>query len=159
MVFLSQQHVLDDVLPELVVQPEVEADDEARDQHHRRAADQRLLARPLDLLELRHRLLDEVREAGAWGLPLLRDALGAARLVAAVRRRARSRPHRRPTRERRLRLRPPGAALLTGLPSHALSASLPVDGVAAAPAAVLLELDPVGRVPLRLLRLIVAPLA
>src|SRR5919201_1372536 len=38
-------------------------------------------------------------------------------------------------------------------------ASLPVHSVAAAPAAVLLELDPVGRVPLRLLGLVVAPLA
>src|SRR5207237_5282512 len=38
-------------------------------------------------------------------------------------------------------------------------AGLPVQGVVAAPAAVLAELDPVGRVPLRLLRLVVAPLA
>src|SRR5205085_4389478 len=38
-------------------------------------------------------------------------------------------------------------------------AGLPVHGVAAAPAAVLLELDPVGRVPLRFLGLVVAPLA
>src|SRR5207253_5543156 len=37
--------------------------------------------------------------------------------------------------------------------------SLPVRRVPTAPAAVLLELDPVGRVPLRLLRLIVPPLA
>src|SRR5207253_4191754 len=38
-------------------------------------------------------------------------------------------------------------------------ASLPVRRVPTAPAAVLLELHPVGRVPLRLLRLIVPPLA
>src|SRR4051812_33765763 len=38
-------------------------------------------------------------------------------------------------------------------------AGLPVQSVAAAPTAVLVELDPVGRVPLRLLRLIVPPLA
>src|SRR5581483_5449041 len=38
-------------------------------------------------------------------------------------------------------------------------ASLPVNRVAPAPPAVLLELDPVGRVPLGLLGLVVAPLA
>src|SRR5262249_44494241 len=38
-------------------------------------------------------------------------------------------------------------------------AGLPVRGVTAAPAAVLLELDPVRRVPLGLLRLVVPPLA
>src|SRR5204863_10203482 len=36
---------------------------------------------------------------------------------------------------------------------------LPMGRVAAAPAAVLLQLEPVGRVPLRLVRLVVAPLA
>src|SRR5690349_602606 len=54
---------------------------------------------------------------------------------------------------------PPFAALLTGLPSHGVLPRLPVGRVTAAPAAVLVELDPVGRVPLRLVRLIDPPLA
>ena len=44
------------------------------------------------------------------------------------------------------------------VPEGALSES-PVQRVLAAPAAVLLELDAVRRVPLRLVRLVVAPLA
>src|SRR5581483_4118497 len=47
------------------------------------------------------------------------------------------------------------AALLARLPSHL--ARLPVGRVRAAPAAVLLQLDPVRRVPPRLVRLVVAP--
>src|SRR4030095_6666303 len=50
-----------------------------------------------------------------------------------------------------------GGALGTGLSGHL--AGLPVDSVPAAPTAVLLELDPVWRIPLRLLGLVVAPLA
>jgi len=55
------------------------------------------------------------------------------------------------------RSRPP-AARSTGSKGPP-SPSLPMRRVATAPAAVLPELDPVGRVPLGLLRLIVAPLA
>src|SRR5207253_7710282 len=59
--------------------------------------------------------------------------------------------------------RPPAAAA-RGAPGAAVafawpSAGLPVQGVASTPAAVLAELDPVGGVPLRLLRLVVAALA
>src|SRR5207248_8505211 len=68
-------------------------------------------------------------------------------------------PTGRPARGARAGPWPPGPALLRGLPCHARSASLPVDRVTAAPAAVLLELDAVGRVSLRLLRLVIAPLA
>src|SRR5581483_7185684 len=61
---------------------------------------------------------------------------------------------------RPLRARAAGdCRLLLGAPLPALLPRLPVHGVAAAPAAVLLELDAVRRVPLRLLRLVVAPLA
>src|SRR5207237_9603622 len=59
--------------------------------------------------------------------------------------------------------RPPSAAGPAGLGAAVASAwpsaGLPVQGMASAPAAVLAELDPVGRVPLRLLRLVVAALA
>src|SRR5437879_627043 len=156
---LAQHDVLDEVLPQLIVQPEVGADDDAGDQHDRRPAHDRLLVRPLDLLELGDRLLDEMDRARARDVPLL--AARPARLRVA----ARGGPRRGtgrgwPAREGRLLLRAPRATLLTRLPRHTRGlAGLPMRGVPAAPAAVLLELDPVGGVPLGLLRLIVTPLA
>src|SRR5207302_6225311 len=70
-------------------------------------------------------------------------------------------------RTRRRQTAPPvgralGAALtslLTGLPGHRVLPGLAVDRVLLAPAAVFLELDPVRIVPLRLVRLVIAPLA
>ena len=77
----------------------------------------------------------------------------------------RGRPARRRWRRGRpaVRLRCAGASELAGrvagLGSAAPSSASPGAACAAAPAAVLLELDAVGRVPLRLRRLVVAPLA
>src|SRR3954471_17563742 len=157
---LVQQDVLHDVLPQLVVQPQECADDHAGDEDDHGAADHGLLARPLDLLELAVRLADEIdRAAAARALGAL--ARPALRLVAPARSLARRRRRRR-------RSSRPGeggllgatvAPLLTARLGHRLLAGLPVRGVRAAPAAVLLELDAVGRVPLRLLRLVVPPLA
>src|SRR5262249_26430662 len=56
---LPQQHVLDDVLPEPVIRIQVDAGDEAGDEDDRGAADQLLLIRPVDLLELGPGLLEE----------------------------------------------------------------------------------------------------
>src|SRR5207245_1589746 len=121
--------------------------------------DDRLLVRPLDLLELGDGLLDETEGARARDVPLL--GARPARLGVAARRGPRRRTAwGRPAREGRFLLRAPRAPLLTRLSRHARGlAGLPVRGVPAAPAAVLLELDPVRRVPLGLLRLIVPPLA
>src|SRR5438874_9381881 len=60
---LLEEHLLDDFLPELVVQPEVDADDDAGDDHDDRALDHLVLPGPFDLLQLRPRLLDEVGPA------------------------------------------------------------------------------------------------
>src|SRR5437763_11056821 len=62
---LLEQHLLDDFLPELVVQPEVSADDDAGDEHDDRALDHLVLAGPLDLLQLCDRLADEPEESAA----------------------------------------------------------------------------------------------
>src|SRR4051794_15225137 len=158
---LVQQEVLHDVLPQLVVQPQECADDHAGDDDHHSAADHGLLAGPLDFPELAVRLADEIDRAAARALALGALARPALRLVAPARGLARRR--RRCRRSSR-----PGeggllgatvAPLLTARLGHGRLAGLPVRRVAAAPAAVLLELDAVGRVPLRLLRLIIAPLA
>src|SRR4051794_9107229 len=162
---LSQQQVLHHVLPHGVVEVQVDADDQTGDQHDRGSADDSLLARPLDLLELRPGLPDEMDRPRAGDVALVRARLPARGLRVAARAAVRGRPggatRRRAPCEGRLLLRAPVAALLTRLPRHARSGlpSLPMRGVRLAPAAVLLELDPVGRVPLRFVRLIVPPLA
>jgi hypothetical protein len=51
--------VLDEALEHLVREEQVDAGDQARDQHHHGALDQLLLAWPVDLLELGPRLADE----------------------------------------------------------------------------------------------------
>src|SRR4029079_18293320 len=108
-----------------------------------------VLAWPLDLLELADRLRDEAAEATA----ALAAGAGLALRLAA-----------------RLDLAPALAGALcgslvvvapaarAGLAGHGLP-RLPMQGVGGAPAAVLLRLEPVGRVPFRFLCLIVAPLA
>jgi hypothetical protein len=73
---LTQEDVLDEPLEGEVCEPEVRADDHARDQHDRDALDQLLLARPLDLLQLGGGLADEAPEAGAGNLPLGSDGCG-----------------------------------------------------------------------------------
>src|SRR3954447_9280376 len=156
---LVQQDVLHDVLPQLVVQPQECADDHAGDEDDHGAADHGVLARPLDLLELAVRLADEIDRA-ARALPLGALARTALRLVAPTRGLARRWGCRRSSRagEGGL-LGATVAPLLTARLGHAGLAGLPVRGVGAAPAAVLLALDAVGRVSLRLLRLVIAPLA
>src|SRR5579862_2009059 len=139
---LSEEDVGDHVLPDLVVEIEVEPDDQAGDQHDHRPLHDLVLARPLDLLQLRPGLADEVRAPA-----LVRR--GGALLRRLLR-----------TRGKRL-LTAPRAACggAVGADLGHRSASLPVRGVLPAPAAVLPELDPVRRVPLRFVGLVVAPLA
>src|SRR5436190_20146803 len=108
--------MLHDVLPELVVQPQIEAHDRARDDHHGRSTGDRLLVRPLDLPELGDRLLDEADRREA--LVLLARRCRPARLGVRVRRRARGGTRRGPARKGRLLLRAPCAALLTRLLRH-----------------------------------------
>src|SRR6476469_7757014 len=157
---LPQEDVLDDALPDFVVDVEVEADDQARDQHDRGAGDHLRLGRPVDLLQFGVRLPDEAEEPVASLALLLRRGLDARAAVARRRDALRgSAPARRRRRgpSRGLAGLAPGAPLRAGLASHL--AGLPVRCVLATPAAVLAELDAVGVVPLRLGRLIVAPLA
>src|SRR5438105_10781879 len=116
---LSQHDVLDEVLPQLIVQPGVGADDDTGNEHHRGAAHDRLLARPLDLLELGDRLLDEMDRARARDVPLVGARpvrLGGAARGGPGRRTGTAR--RRAAREGRLLLRAPSTPLLTRLPRH-----------------------------------------
>ena len=62
---LTQEDVLDEPLEREIGQPEICADDDARDQDDRDALDQLLLPRPLDLLQLGGGLGDEAPQAGA----------------------------------------------------------------------------------------------
>src|ERR1700716_2550387 len=83
---LSQQDVLHYVLPHGVVEVQEDTDDDAGDQHDCGAADDCLLARPLDLLELGPALLDEMPRprAGDVALVLLRARLARRLRVAAA---------------------------------------------------------------------------
>src|SRR4051794_6578111 len=75
---LPQQDVLDEIGPDPVVRVEVRADEETGDDNDCGAAHDLLLCRPLDLLQLGDRLLDEAKAgepARAFCL-----ALGARRL-------------------------------------------------------------------------------
>src|SRR3954451_21633494 len=109
---LSQHDVLDEVLPQLIVEPEVGADDDAGDDHDRGPAHDRLLGRPLDLLQLGNRLLDEPDRARARDVPLV--AARPVRLGGAARGGPGRRTARRgPAREGWLLLRAPRAPLLT----------------------------------------------
>jgi hypothetical protein len=60
---LSQQYVFDDVFPQPVVRVQVDAGDETRHEDDGGAADQLLLIRPLDLMQLGPGLAEE---ANAW---------------------------------------------------------------------------------------------
>src|SRR5205085_6832848 len=129
-------------------------DDDAGDDDDGGRLDDLALTRPLDLLELGDRLADEVPAAlGDRPDDRLRRCVGSCRALPVYR---------------------PGALVRTGLAARVRTPLLatfgsvfacghlpgfPVERVSAAPAAVLLELDPVGRVPLRLVGLVVAPLA
>src|SRR4051794_11331947 len=83
---LAEEDVLNEPAEDLVGAPEVDADDDAGDEHDDRALDQLRLRRPLDLLELAPRLADEVEAARMrvrWCARLrLGPPLGAAAVVA-----------------------------------------------------------------------------
>src|SRR5579862_1624069 len=115
---LADQDVLDEVLPHLVVEIEVHADDEAGDEDDRGAADDRLLVRPLDLLQLGDRLLEEADDRDAAARDVGARSLGA-RLGALHRGLLRGTlPRSRPERRRAGRLGAPLAALLTSRAGH-----------------------------------------
>src|SRR5262249_37626150 len=80
---LAQEDLRDDVLPHVVVDVEEGADDDAAAEHYDRALDHLVLAGPLDLLELRPCLRDEVPVA-LFRLPGL-DADGRMPFGARVR--------------------------------------------------------------------------
>src|SRR5262245_13549377 len=80
---LLAEDPLDDVLPDKIVRVEVDADHDARDQHHNRSLNHLRLARPLDLLELSPRLADEVEDPAEEPAPAL-SRLWFGRTLAAV---------------------------------------------------------------------------
>jgi hypothetical protein len=63
---LTEEDVLDEPLESEIGEPEIRADDDARDQDNRDALDQLLLTGPLDLLQLGGGLADEAPDSGAW---------------------------------------------------------------------------------------------
>src|SRR5512133_3671054 len=75
---LPQEDVSDEGLEDEVCEPEVRADDRARDDHDDRSLDDLALRRPLDLLQLGPGLGDEPLEAAARHAP--RPGLGLRRL-------------------------------------------------------------------------------
>src|SRR5919206_496649 len=72
---LPQEDVLDHALPDQVVRVQVDADDEARDEHDHGALDHLRLVRPLDFLQLAPRLPDEPARPAAGSSPLAALAL------------------------------------------------------------------------------------
>src|SRR3954447_11419967 len=146
--------MLDDELPHLVVQVQVSTGDEAGDDDDGGAADQLLLSRPFDLLQLCPGLLEEADAGGAGADLVAALATRGGRLSRRLLLGGRARPGRGPERRRAFGLRAALAALLTGRAGHYLP-RLPVQRMATAPAAVLAELDAVRRIALRLLRLVV----
>src|SRR5439155_2952550 len=140
---LPEENLADELAEQLVGEVQVGADDDARDDDHHGGLDHLVLAGPLDLAELADRLADEPREAAARDLP----RRASDRLHGRTDRRLSV--ARTPCRRRALARLAPRPPLSSRLPSHLL-ARLPVHRMATAPAAVLLQLDSVGRVPLRL---------
>src|SRR5581483_6526659 len=88
---LLDQEAVDEVLPDLVVRPEISADDEAGDEDDDCALDQLLLPRPLDLLQLGDGLPEEAERApaGAFGRRARARAAAVAGAVGRDRGRAR----------------------------------------------------------------------
>jgi hypothetical protein len=74
---LTEEDVLDEPLEGEIGEPEIRADDDARDQDDRDALDQLLLTGPLDLLQLGGGLADEAPNPGAWQAAL-DDRLGSS---------------------------------------------------------------------------------
>src|SRR5918995_4034392 len=151
---LLDEDVLDESPQDLIRAPKIGAHDGARDDHHDRALQHLVAVRPLDLAELAVGLADERAAPAAdvrLGMRFDRSGGGHGRAGDA---------RTRALRRCRIAARRAAgvAALPTGLSGHGLP-GLPVERVRRAPPTVLAELDPVGRVSLRLLRLVVAPLA
>src|SRR5215469_5776139 len=115
---LAEEEVLDEVLPQLVVQPEVGTGDEARDDHDGGAADHLLLVRPLDLVELGPGLLEEADAGNARADVVAALALRLGRLRARLLLGRRLGPGGRPDRRCPRGLRAAQAALLTGRARH-----------------------------------------
>src|SRR6185295_4625318 len=151
------EHVLDESLEDEVTRVQEDADDHAGDQHDHNALDQLRLGGPFDLLELGNRLADEACDASAAGCPRLARRLGPSRGTGSGPGGRRGRPARKGGFAARSHLRPAGTPLRTRLACHL--ARLPVSGVTSTPAAVFADLEPVGRVPLRLGAHVVPPLA
>ena len=145
-----QKDAVDDGADDLVEAPQVRADNRAGDDDDHDALERLAAARPVDLPELGGRLADEL-PALTVGLStglLLDGLLGRSDLRCTATSRG------------------SGSVAVSGSRRTPLSSSLasqlpglPVRGVLAAPPAVLLELDPIRGVPLRLLGLVVTPLA
>src|SRR5436190_6481511 len=150
---LSQQDVLDEALPHEIGSVQIDADHDARHEDDHDALDELILVGPLDLLELAPRLADEALEPAAGNVALADLGTRGRRTGGRLRRAC---PDGRAV--VRAAVRTARAALRACLARHGLP-RLPVRRMAAAPAAELLELDPVGRVPLVLHRLVVPPLA
>jgi hypothetical protein len=147
---LLEENAVDEGADDLVEAPEIRTDDRARENNDDHALERLPTGRPIGLLELGNRLADEL-PALALGFPaglLLDRLLGGPNLSRASA--ARSRCSITGGSPRRPPLSPRLAGQLPGLP---------VRRMAAAPAAVLLELDPIRGVPLRFLGLVVATLA
>src|SRR3954447_8357146 len=130
----------------LVEAVQVRTEDQARRHHHERRLPGLLPVRKVDLRQLPAHLAAE-REEAAQAVPHPARALDLAAGLAL-----------RLAGDRRGDGATPGLPVSARRSGHAL-ARLLVGGVLAAPRAVLRELDPVGRVSLGLLSLVVASLA
>jgi hypothetical protein len=113
----SEQDVLDEPAEQLVSEEQVDAGHETGDQDDGRTLDQLLLARPVDLLQLRPRLRDEARAAAAGNVSAVGLRGGSRRprlllLRGALLRRALDGGAALGLRSAA------GAALGTGLPGH-----------------------------------------
>src|SRR5256885_14096631 len=108
--------MLDDELPHPVVQIQVGAGDEAGDDDDGGAADQLLLPRPFDLLQLRPGLLDEADARNAWPDVVAALAARLGRLPRRLLLGGRARPGRGPERRRAGGPRAAPAGPLTGRP-------------------------------------------
>src|SRR3954469_11711645 len=122
---LAEEDVLDEPSEDLVGAPEVDADDDAGDEHDDRPLDQLRLRRPFDLLQLAPRLADEVEVARTCVRRRARLRLGpplGAAAVSAVRDGTVGLPRRRRGSLLAPRL-PARGALRTRLPRHRASGS------------------------------------
>ena len=156
-----QQNVLNERTEDLVAAPEERADDGAGDEHDNRSLDDLGAVRPLDLLELAEdsrmnpprRVSTVGHDGGAGAVEARARRPGAAGRATDWRGPwSPASPSARRASRRCLLVSP-------ATPIPPLLPGLAMKRVRAAPTAIPTKLDPVGRVPLRLLGLVVAPLA